>query len=474
VLPDRPRYDDRMRKLVFVAIILVLAAAAAFIAAGYAAAPVIAVVSPGKFVGASTPFELTVDAPDGRLASLSVDLEQGDRHTRLVDLASDGTAGAGVTVTREGGDRLRVTRSIGSESVPGLTSGQARLVVSASRPVLFGLRRVSATASRDIAVRLERPRVSVLSTHHYINVGGSEMVVYRVSPDDVASGVRVGEIEYPGYPASGATVDGVKITDPAARVAFFALLYDEDVDTPIRLFARDEAGNAATADLERRAFPKPARQSRIVLDDTFIDRVVPAILAGTTEVKPEGSTIEKYVVINSELRKKNADKIASFASQTAPEMLWRGVPFHAFANNAVEAAFADRRTYVYQGREVDRQVHLGFDLASVAHAPVPAANRGRVLFAGDLGIYGNAVIIDHGMGVQSLYGHLSSIDVKVGDMVEQAQEIGRTGMTGLAGGDHLHFTMLVAGHMVSPIEWWDPHWVEDRILRKLREAGPGV
>jgi len=139
-------------------------------------------------------------------------------------------------------------------------------------------------------------------------------------------------------------------------------------------------------------------------------------------------------------------------------------------NSAVEAAFADNRTYVYNGKEVDRQTHLGFDLARVVNSPVVAANRGKVLHAGPLGIYGNCIILDHGMGVQSLYGHLSSIAVKVGDTVEKEQEMGKSGMTGMAGGDHLHFTMLVNGQMVNPVEWWDAHWIQDRIIRKLREA----
>ncbi len=98
-----------------------------------------------------------------------------------------------------------------------------------------------------------------------------------------------------------------------------------------------------------------------------------------------------------------------------------------------------------RGREVDQQVHLGFDLAVTANVPVVAANSGVVLNASWLGIFGNCVIIDHGMGVQSLYGHLSSFDVKVGDTVTKGQMLGRSGMTGLAGGDHLHFTMLVGG-----------------------------
>ena len=160
--------------------------------------------------------------------------------------------------------------------------------------------------------------------------------------------------------------------------------------------------------------------------------------------------------------------LARYVEQKAPEMLWGGVVFHPFGNNAVEAAFADQRTYVYQGKEVDRQTHLGFDLARVVHSPIVAANRGKVVYAAPLGIYGNCVILDHGMGVQSLYAHLSSIAVQTGQMVDKEQELGKSGMTGMAGGDHLHFTMLVNGHMVNPVEWWDQHWIQDRILRKLK------
>ena len=106
------------------------------------------------------------------------------------------------------------------------------------------------------------------------------------------------------------------------------------------------------------------------MDDALLDRVVPAILEGTSEVKPEGDKLAKFLVINGELRKKNAEKIASIASQTRQEMLWGGQVFHAFGNNAVEAAFADQRTYIYKGKEVDRQTHLGFDLASYTGTPI--------------------------------------------------------------------------------------------------------
>ena len=448
-----------MRKLLVILAGIAIVFLLVWFGAGSAAGPSIEILKPEKFVGADTPVQVAID---GQPSSVTVAFEQNGTSTPIF---SDATK-----ITRDSQGKASVEARVSRASVPKLATGPGRLVVTASRPVLWGLRIVSSQAVRDVQVRLERPRVTVLSTHHYINLGGSEMIVYRVEPADVVSGVRVGDQEYPGYPAAGIQAEGVSISDPSIRVAFFALLHDQKVDTPMRVFARDEAGNSIGVAFEQRVFPKPAKQSRIELPDAFLDRVVPAILAGTKEVAPSGTTLEKFLVINRELRQKNNATIASQASKTDRTMLWRGVVFHPFTNTAVESAFADRRTYIYQGKEVDQQTHLGFDLASFAGTPIVAANRGRVLFAGELGIYGNTVILDHGMGVQSLYGHLSSIGVAVDATVEKGQELGRSGMTGMAGGDHLHFTMLVAGRMVNPIEWWDAHWIEDRVLRKLREA----
>jgi murein DD-endopeptidase MepM/ murein hydrolase activator NlpD len=185
---------------------------------------------------------------------------------------------------------------------------------------------------------------------------------------------------------------------------------------------------------------------------------------------PEGSDmLPGFLKVNGELRRINADQIAALALKSAPTRLWDG-PFVQLGNSKVEASFADHRTYIYKGQDVDHQVHLGFDLAVTEHVPVVAANAGRVLNASWLGIYGNCIVLDHGMGVQSLYGHLMSFDVKMGDHVTRGQTIGRSDSTGLAGGDHLHFTMLVGGRMVTPVEWWDPHWITDRVERKLKEA----
>jgi hypothetical protein len=242
------------------------------------------------------------------------------------------------------------------------------------------------------------------------------------------------------------------------------------LNSPIVAFARDVAGNEATTPIERRQFPRPFAKSRIEVDDPFMQRVVPSIAQNSPGEGIDTSDILKgFLQINRDLRKKNNQTITELAAKTRPEMLWREA--FSLGNVNVEARFADYRTYFHQNKEIDRQVHLGYDLATLQHAPVPSANRGVVIFANYLGIYGNTVIVDHGLGVQSLYGHLSTIEAKEGSSVEKGQTLGRTGTTGLAGGDHLHFTMLVSGVMVSPVEWWDPHWMEDRVFRKIREAG---
>jgi murein DD-endopeptidase MepM/ murein hydrolase activator NlpD len=454
-----------MKYLVSLVLILALAAGGAYVVAGRMDGPAIEITKPEKFVGTSTDVEFLVRTPPAELASVTMVFEQNGKQFPLYSLGDQGAE------VKEEENGLRITKTIDKKAIPELQSGPARLLITASKPVMRGIRTVEKSVSKDLQVRLERPRVSVMSMHHFINHGGAEAVVYRATPADVVSGVVVGDVEYPGYPLSGANIPGVSSNDPAVRVAFFALRHDQDLKTQIRLFARDEAGNTAKGEFDYRVFPKPFKKSRIEVSEQLLDQVVPAILEGTTEIKPAGEPIEQFVAVNSELRRKNNEKIASLAAQTAPEILWGGTVFHPFTNTGVQSAFADYRTYVYKGKEVDQQVHLGFDLASYATTPIVAANRGKVLFADELGIYGNTVILDHGMGVQSLYAHLSSIDVKVGDTVEKEQPVGRSGRTGMALGDHLHFTMLVHGHMVNPVEWWDAHWIEDRILRKLRAAG---
>jgi murein DD-endopeptidase MepM/ murein hydrolase activator NlpD len=202
-----------------------------------------------------------------------------------------------------------------------------------------------------------------------------------------------------------------------------------------------------------------------------MERVVPAIMAQTPELKDRGDLLENYLAINRELRERNNAVLVELTGRSAEAFLWQRT-FLQMRNAKVTSDFADRRTYLYNGEEIDRQYHLGFDLASTRAAEIQAANDGVVVMARYFGIYGNAVVIDHGYGLMSLYGHLSSIAVSEDEKVERGQVVGRSGATGLAGGDHLHFTMMLRGLPVDSREWWDGHWIHDRLLLKLGAALP--
>jgi murein DD-endopeptidase MepM/ murein hydrolase activator NlpD len=441
--------------LLFLILIAIAGAGVMYYMAGNEAGPTITIHSPEKYVGRSTPLSVSI-ASETEITGTAFSLEQNGKPIDLgsvkVEMPNQGQANASATIGHDG-----------------LVNGPATLVVDAGRKTFFGLRTVNSRVTRNLEVRLDPPRVSVVSIHHFINLGGAEFVVLRATPEDVEAGVHVGDASYRFYPGSA-----VGLTDPAFRVGFFALRHDQDVNAPISAYARDAAGNEVKTPLEHLPFVKKFVQSKIPIDQKFLDRVVPAIASQTPDLKidtgsPEG-LLKGFLEINGNLRKKNADFIASLAAKSEPRMLWTEA-FAQMMNSQVESRFADRRTYYFDDKEIDKQVHLGFDLATVQQAPVHAANAGKVVHADFLGIFGNCVIIDHGLGVQSLYAHLSTIGVKVGDSVTKGQEIGRTGSTGLAGGDHLHFTMLLQGTPVNPVEWWDQHWLQDRVLRKISEAG---
>jgi murein DD-endopeptidase MepM/ murein hydrolase activator NlpD len=452
------------RALLFLLILGGLAYGAAYLYAGTLPGPIVEVRAPEKYVGQNTQLEFSVETPDGAFSSIEAVVEQGGETTTV--FSTDPGAQPAGEMKQDSANRIFVIRPIGKQALPNLQAGPARVTVTASNRVFYDIRTASTSVTRDLEVRLETPRVGVLSLHHFVNHGAPEFVVFRATPADVTAGVRVGEVEYPAFPGSS-----VGIPDPAARIAFFVLGYDQDRDAAISVFARDVAGNQATSPVEHRVTPRPFAKSRIEINDAFLQRVVPAIAQNTSGADIDTSDLVKgFLTINRDLRRQNNDTIAKLAAKTRPEMMWRDA-FSQLGNTSIQSRFADYRTYFNNGNEIDQQVHLGFDLASLQQAPVTASNRGEVIFADYLGIYGNCVILDHGLGVQSLYAHLSTIDTRVGDVVDKGQTLGRTGSTGLAGGDHLHFTLLVNGVATSPIEMWDPQWMEDRVFRKIREAG---
>jgi murein DD-endopeptidase MepM/ murein hydrolase activator NlpD len=452
------------RSLLLILVLAALVYGGAYFYAGRLPGPAIEIRSPAKYVGQNGQLEFSVDAPQGEFTKIDAVLEQDGQSTPV--FSTDPSQQPAAEVKQDAASRIYVIRPIGKQALPNLKAGPAKVTITASRPVLYGIRIAHSSASREFEVRLDPPRVGVLSLHHFVNHGGPEFVVFRATPADVSAAVRVGEVDYPAFPGSS-----VGIQDPAVRIAFFVLGYDQDRDAQISVVARDVAGNQASGPLDHRVFPKPFAKSRIDVDDAFFQRVVSAIAENTPGAGIDTTDLVKgFLTINRDLRRQNNQAIAELAKKTRPELLWKEA-FAQLGNTAIESRFADYRTYFYKGQEIDRQVHLGFDLASLQRAAVTASNRGVVILTKYLGIYGNCVVIDHGLGVQSLYAHLSTIDAKEGDTVEKGQTIGRTGSTGLAGGDHLHFTLLVNGVAVNPVEMWDPHWMEDRVFRKIREAG---
>ncbi|MGH7314308.1 MAG: M23 family metallopeptidase, partial [Candidatus Rokuibacteriota bacterium] len=247
----------------------------------------------------------------------------------------------------------------------------------------------------------------------------------------------------------------------------FALPHDFAGGSPLTVNAQDEAGNTAARGIATEVLPRRFRRETINVTDALLQVKVAELLPQHPAGRP---LVDGFLAINRDQRRQAEEEKRRLSGTTADRPLWDGA-FLQPKNTKVFSNFAETRIYRYQGREIDTQIHFGYDLASIKQASVPAANNGVVVFAGPLTIYGNTIIVDHGLGLMTLYGHLSTIGVKGGERVTRGQEIGRTGTTGLATGDHLHYEVLVHGVSVTPLEWWDAKWVRDRIGAPLANAG---
>ncbi|MBI4228879.1 MAG: M23 family metallopeptidase [Deltaproteobacteria bacterium] len=342
----------------------------------------------------------------------------------------------------------------------GIKDGPAELMASAEDRSHFKLFYGNKTKlSKKVKIDLVPPKAEIVSGDQYINHGGSALVIYKTSEDVNRSGVEIGEYFFPGH--------GGYFEDPNIYLAFFAFPYTLSTENSISLIAEDQAGNTKRVSIPHRVKNVKYKKSDINVSDKFIEEKMAPLLDGDSSKDQDLKAI--FLKVNRDLRKKNNDEIQKIGEDTSKQILWDG-EFHQLTNSKVEANFADDRTYFFEGEPIDEQYHLGYDLAVTKRYPVEVGNDGVVVFAGGLGIYGNSVIVDHGMGISTLYGHLSSIDVDVGDAVKKKRIIGRTGETGLAAGDHLHYGVYVNGVPVRPIEWWDQKWINDNILKKIREA----
>jgi murein DD-endopeptidase MepM/ murein hydrolase activator NlpD len=392
-------------------------------------------------------------------------LKAGDRDSGLKEIK--------VTVTQGGQEKVVLSRTFppGGEKgataeIPvaldpkalGLKEGKATITVKAlDRSWRNFFQGRSTTLAWDTEVSLVPISVSFVSASHLMSAGGAGLVVYRVNKPPKESGVRVENHLFTGYPVP---------KGPAGEyAAFVAIPFNAPASLPVEIIARAGAGNEAKQTISLHTNPKHWRHDKMNLSEGFLQQV-----AAKFPQSNQGDPLKTFLEVNQKMRQANHDKVRQICATSQPQPLWSGA-FQRFVGKPM-ARFGDQRTYVWQNRNVDEQVHLGEDLASLINSPVPAANNGVVVLAEPLGIYGNAVIIDHGMGVFSMYGHLSKIDVKAGERVEKGKPIGITGTTGLAAGDHLHYSVLIDGYFVNPVEWWDPHWFKDQVDKVWSQTTP--
>jgi hypothetical protein len=399
-------------------------------------------------VSARSPLSVQLQDAGAGLKSLRVSLVQGEKAVEVVSRDfPPGTSSAAETIDLGGAN---------------LQEGpfEVRIAAVDHSPFRFG----KGNASEKILTfdyDNKPPTVSILSAAHNINQGGAALVVYSVSEAVEKTGVSVAGLFFPGH------------RQPSGNyLCLFAFPHDMKPASFVpKVLAVDPAGNERLAGIYYHLNPKPFPTDRIEVSQRFLEtKIVPDFQHYYPAIT---DPLELFLKVNREMREDNTRAIFDFAQQTAERPLWDGV-FLRQPNAAVPGFYAQARTYTHAGQAIDRQTHLGIDLASTAQAPVPAANAGKVIFAEELGIYGNCVVIDHGLGLQTLYGHLSQISVKADDIVSKGQIIGRTGTTGMAGGDHLHLSVLIAGHQVNPLEWWDPNWLKNNISDKLPLAGTAV
>ncbi|HEY6248486.1 MAG TPA: M23 family metallopeptidase [Candidatus Angelobacter sp.] len=353
---------------------------------------------------------------------------------------------------RRGAPDTEWTFSAGAQNMPGLKDGKAQFIVEATSNDFRGK---TSTVGRDVVVVTQPAVVSADQEQHYLYLGMADLVMLNLSGYWTEAGVRVGDETFRAWPMPGGK---------PGFFSLFAFAWNMPPATVPVVYATNPGGNQATAPISFQ-FPKkeqPKYRIRdLPIDQHFMEKVV-------NELDPNGSgdLVARFVKINSEMRRANNKTLSDLRLKTESRFLW-SQPFLQQPNTKVEANFADVRNYIYQGKKIDQQVHLGYDLSSTQHVDVLASNDGKVVYAAPLGIYGNCIVLDHGYGLQSIYGHLSQIAVREGDLVKRGQSMGKSGMTGMAGGDHIHFSMQLEGIQIDPKEWWDAHWIQDHIAKRV-------
>jgi murein DD-endopeptidase MepM/ murein hydrolase activator NlpD len=309
----------------------------------------------------------------------------------------------------------------------------------------------------NINVDHKRPNVNVLANSYSITRGGSALVVFQAEDENLdelyikAAGkkFKVQPYKKEGYYTS-------LVAWPFNKESFNA-----------KIVATDKAGNKRVTDIPLYLKNRHYRVSWIRAKDNFIDGKITDLASSDPQYASIDNRVEKLKAINETMRLKNEEKIHALATKVSDKILnnWKIRKFYPLKNGKKVANFGDERHYYYENKEheISQSYHVGYDLASTKMASIKASNAGIVVYANENGIYGNMPMIDHGLGLYTLYGHCSQLLVKEGDEVKTGQTIARTGTSGLALGDHLHFGILVQGIEVRPIEWFDGGWIKTNI-----------
>jgi len=316
----------------------------------------------------------------------------------------------------------------------------------------------------QILIDNKSPKLEILSSSYQITKGGAASVVFSAK-DESLSEVFV-------------QVRDKKFTPtPYLKEGFFASLVAWNVlDESFEAFiiAKDKAGNESKLKVPFYLQNKKYRDSKINLSDKFLDGKIKEL---SEQYAPRGSNfnrLEQFKFVNETLRLGNEKLIHQIASKESEKTkLMNEFKINLFLplKNAMKVAdFADHRFYSYNNQFVSDSYHLGLDLASVARANIITNNAGKVVFANENGIYGTNILIDHGFGLFTLYGHCTQSFVRENEQVSAGQNIASTGVSGLALGDHLHFGVLVQGVEVRPEEWQDRKWIQNNIYKVLDDA----
>jgi murein DD-endopeptidase MepM/ murein hydrolase activator NlpD len=239
-----------------------------------------------------------------------------------------------------------------------------------------------------------------------------------------------------------------------------------------KIVAIDKAGNKSRSRIDFFQKDKKYRTSTIKVKDNFVNGKISDLAEDRPQESANLSPAQKLNYVNAIYRQENNDVIFKITSQVDQNRLndFNLQPFYPLKNGKVVASHGDHRYYKYKGEVVSEAYHLGIDLASIQRADILVSNPGVVVFSRYNGIYGKNLIVYHGLGLYSLYGHCSSFQAQKGDIVKAWQVAAHTGTTGLALGDHLHFSILVQGIFVRPAEWMDSQWMKSNISDIIENA----